>query len=164
MFKVENFYKFEDFVGYTVEDLEALKRTQNNITKVFNKRKVTLIYNMIRYYKFLQSDDTTKKQTKDPENWDKDDFDDWVDDRRHPTLASAKAAKANPTLTGTTTTPNTTVSPATVCSHTKKVENAWLSWQRSRRDIDKYPKISNDREYSDWIIKMERQFEEDRCL
>ena len=128
MFKAENLYEFEYFVGYEVEDLEAMKRTQNNTTKVFSKRRVTMIYNVIRYYKFLQSDTTTKKLAKDPENWDKDDFDDCIDDGRHPTLASAKAAKANPTLTGTITASNTTVTPATVCPHTKKAENAWLSW------------------------------------
>ena len=53
MFREENIYEFEGFVGYKVEHLEALKRTQNNTTKVFNKRKVTLIYNVICYYKFL---------------------------------------------------------------------------------------------------------------
>ena len=53
MFKAENLYKFEYFVGFEVEDLEAMKRTQNNTTKVFNKRRITMIYNVIRYYKFL---------------------------------------------------------------------------------------------------------------
>ena len=92
--------------------------------------------------------------SKDPENWDYDDYDSWIDDGRHPTLASAKAAAANPVLPGTTTAPNTTAPTATICLDTKKAENAWLSWQRSRRDVDKYPILPNDREYSDWAVFM----------
>ena len=93
----------------------------------------------------------------------KDDFDDWIDNRCHPTVASAKAASANVALSGTTTTANATATPATVCSDTKKAENAWMSWQRSKRDQDKYPVLSSDREYTDWFVHIERQFEEDRC-
>ena len=119
-----NIYEFENFIGYKVEDLEDLRRKQHNTTKGFTKRKVRLVYNVICYYKLLQSDDTTKKLAKDPKNWDKDDFNDWIDNRRHPTLASAKAASANTTLPGTTTTPNTTAPPTTVCFHTKKAKNA----------------------------------------
>ena len=53
MFKAENLYKFEYFVGFEVEDLEAMKRTQKNTKKAFNKRRVTMIYNRIRYYKIF---------------------------------------------------------------------------------------------------------------
>ena len=62
-----------------------------------------------------------------------------------------------------TTTVNTTALPGTVFPDTKKVEDAWLSWQHCRRDVDKYPVLPNDREHSDWVNFMERQFEEDRC-
>ena len=91
------------------------------------------------------------------------DFRKWIDEGRHPTVASFNAAKANATLPAATTTPPTTTTSATVCPDTRNVENAWLSWQCSRRDVDEYAKISNDREYSDWMTKMERQFEEDQC-
>ena len=85
-----------------------------------------------------------------------------VDDERHPTLVSAKAASANAaSAVITPTAPNTTAPPATVFPDTKKAENAWLSWQRSRRDVDKYPILTNDREYSNWDVFMARQFEED---
>ena len=87
------------------------------------------------------------------------DFNKWICEGRHPTVASFNASKANPTVTTSTTT--TTTTPVTVCPDTKKAENAWLSWQRCRRDADKYPVLTKDRDYNDWITKMERQFEED---
>ena len=73
----------------------------------------------------------------------------WILDGHHPNVASANAASANATFLGATTTPNTTAPPAIVCPHTKKAENAWLSWKRCKRDVDKSPLISKDREYSD---------------
>ena len=152
-FKEENIYQFEDYIDYTVEDLELLRRKSHNIMKGFSKQKGTQIYNVIRYYKFLCDADITLAE--DPENWAMADFRKWIDEGRHPTVASFKAAKTNATLGVTTTLPTTTTT-ATVCPETRKAENAWLSWQRSRRDVDKYPKISNDREYSDWITKTER--------
>ena len=115
---------------------------------------------MIRYAKFLRSDKPNKSFASDPENWDELDFESLKDDGRHPTFASANAAATNAaTLTVPTTVPTT----GTVCPDTKKAEKAWLSWQRSRRDVDKYPILTNDREYSDWKVSMTRQFEEDRC-
>ena len=53
MFRAENLYEFEYFVGFEVEDLKAMKRPQNNTKKVFSKHRVTKIYNVIHYYKFL---------------------------------------------------------------------------------------------------------------
>ena len=96
---------------------------------------------------------------EDPENWKIEDFKLWKAHGRHPSVASATAAAANTTSTSVPTTTPTT----TVCPDTKNAENAWLSWQRSRRDSDKYPVLNADRNYNDWKISMTRQFEEDRC-
>ena len=52
MFKEEEIYQFMNFVDYTVEDLEDLRRKSHNSMKGFNKQKVTQIYNVIRYYNF----------------------------------------------------------------------------------------------------------------
>ena len=79
----------------------------------------------------------------------KDNFDDWIDDGRDLTVASAKIASINAISSGTTTTPTTTAIPAAVCPDTKKAKNAWISWQCSRRDYDKYHILSSDREYTD---------------
>ena len=87
----------------------------------------------------------------------KEDFKLWIDNKCHPTVASANA-----TLSGTATT-NTTATLAVVCPDTKKAENAWMSWQRSRRDHEKYAVLPNKGEYTDWIVLINRQFEEDRC-
>ena len=84
----------------------------------------------------------------------------WIDEGRHPTVASFNASKANATVTPSSTPPTTTT---TVCPDTKKAENAWMGWQRCARKADRYPILEKDRDYNDWFIKVERQFEEDRC-
>ena len=72
MFKEEELYQFMDFIDYTVEDLEEMKMKSHTSTKGFNKRKVTQIYNVIRYYSFLGDSDPTL--ANDPENWSMPDF------------------------------------------------------------------------------------------
>ena len=144
MFKGEDIYQFANFVGYKVVDIEDLRRKVHNTMKGFNNRKVTLIYNVIRYYNYLGSKDVALAE--DPENWAMTDFKKWIRDGCHPNDASAAAASANATLPGATTAPNTTAPTATVCPDTRKAENAWLSWKRSRRDVNKYPIISIDRQ------------------
>ena len=114
-----------------MQSLTEMKRKKHSTTVDFVHRKITQIYNVILYYKFLRSDDSSKKLAKDPESWVKDDFDNWIDDGRHSTVVSAKAASANAASSGTTTTTmNATATPATVCPDTKKAENAWMSQQR----------------------------------
>ena len=116
MFKENNIYQFEDFIDYTVEDLEDLRRILPNSTKGFSRRKVTQIYKVIRYYNSLQDADATLED--DPENWAMPDFRLWIDNGRHPTFTSANATSsstnANPiwrqarqvgTATTTTTAP-----------------------------------------------------------
>ena len=109
----------------------------------FNDRKINLCNNVIVYYKFLRSDDTTKALANDPQNWVLDDFATWKDRGRHPTAASYAAS-----IAGTTNTTNTTTTAATPPTLTKKAEEAWMSWQRSKRDAEKYPILLNDREYT----------------
>ena len=99
-----------------------MKQKQHNTTKGFAKHKVTQVYNVIRYYYFLQSNNI--QLAEDPENWVKADFKLWRDNGGHPAVASANAVSANTALPGVTT---TTAPPVTVCPHTKKAENAWLS-------------------------------------
>ena len=91
----------------------------------------------------------------------KEDFKLWIDHGSHPTVASAKAASANAASPGITTTANATATPTTVCPDTKKAENVQMSWQRSRRDIDKYYVLSNDCEYTNQYVNIKRQFEGD---
>ena len=122
----------------------------------FNHQNLTLIYDVVLYYKFPRSDAATRTLAKDPENWVKEDFELWIDQGCHSTTASADPALS-------VTTANTTIPPAKVCPDTKKAENAWMSWQRSRRDHEKYPVLPNNREYTDWYVLIKRQFEEDRC-
>ena len=147
-FKEEELTDFDDFVTYELEHIQDLRRKQGNTTKPLNKHRVTQVYNAIRYYHFLDSDPQSRLLAEDPENWKIVDFRLWKAHGRHPTTASATAAAANATSTSAPTTTPTT----TVCADTKKAENAWLSWQRTKRDVEKYPILSNDREYSDWRI------------
>ena len=103
MFKECNVYQFEDFVEYEVEQIEEMKRKQHNATKTFDTQKVTQVYNMIRYYNFLQSNNIVLAE--DPENWVKAVFFKLRrDNRRHLTVASANAVSANAALPGVNTT------------------------------------------------------------
>ena len=128
MFKENDVYQFEDFITSHKKSLQEMKRKKGKTTAGFVHRKLTQVYNVMLYYKFLRSDDSSKKLAKDPKNWVKDDFDDWIDDERHPTVASAEAASTNTTSSGTTTTTNATATPATVYPDPKKAENSWMSW------------------------------------
>ena len=105
MFKEEDVFQFMNFIDYTVEDLEDMRRKSGSTTKAFNKRKVTLIYNVIIYYSFLGDSDPTLAD--DPENWSMPDFRKWIREGRHPTAAFFNASKANPTVTTATTTTTT---------------------------------------------------------
>ena len=50
-----------------------------------------------------------------------------------------------------------------VVSATKDADDALISWRRGRRDPTQYPILENDNEYTDWIIKMTRQFKSEEC-
>ena len=162
-FKEEELTDFRDFVTYELEHIQDLRRKQGNTTKVLNKQKVTQVYNAIRYYNYLLTDPQDSDLAMDPENWLEKDFRLWKRNGHHPSVTSATAAATNAASSNANTTTNTNAPTVTVCADTKKAENAWLSWQRTKRDVEKYPILSNDREYSDWSIFMSRQFEADRC-
>ena len=50
-----------------------------------------------------------------------------------------------------------------VIPNIKKADDAWMSWQRSKQDTEKYPILQNNRDYTDWSINIKRQFDADRC-
>ena len=77
IFKEENTNQFEDFVGYKVEHLKTLRRKSYNTTKGFAKRKIVPIYNVIRYYNYLQTTANTVL-AEDPENWVKANYKKWI--------------------------------------------------------------------------------------
>ena len=65
MFKENDLYQFEDFVICDTQSLTGMERKNHNTTVGFVHRKRTQIYNVIIYYKFLQSDNSSKKLAKD---------------------------------------------------------------------------------------------------
>ena len=97
MFQAENLFQFMNFIDYTVEDLEEMRMQSHTSTTGFNKRKVTQIYNVIRYYGFLG--DSDPGLADDPEKWSMKDFRKWMREGRHPTVASFNASKATSTTT-----------------------------------------------------------------
>ena len=132
MFTANDFYDFVELPSCDKQHFAEMERTTNNGKILrFNDRKINLCYNVVLYHKFLRSDDTTKALANDPQNWDYDDFETWRDRGRHPNAASIAALIAG---TGTTNTVTTAATPPTP---TKKAEDAWLSWQRSKRDAEK---------------------------
>ena len=157
MFTEIDFYNFEEFISCDKQGLTEIQRKKNNVMVGFNNQKITLILNAILYCHFLGNETTTKSLAEDPIQLVRDDFKTWRDQGRHLNIASFNAL-----LSGNTT--NTTPPPATtVASEIKKAEDVWMSWQRSRRDTEKYPILPNDRKYTDWITLIKHQFEADRC-
>ena len=146
MFTAVDFYDFKEFTPCNKQHFVEMEQTTTiGKTIRFNSRKINLINNVSLYYHFLQSDSTTKALADDPENWVVDDFKTWRDRGRHPDVASYTASLAdNATNTTTSAATSTAVVP-----EIKAAEDAWLSWQRSKRDADKYPIPKNDREYTD---------------
>ena len=157
MFSENDFYQFEEFTSCDKQALTEMQRKKNNAMVGFNNRKITLIHDVVLYYHFLQSETATKALAEDPIQWVRDDFKTWRDQGRHPNIASFNTLSSSNT-TNTTAPPATTVAP-----EIKTLEDAWMSWQRSRRDPEKYPILPNNRKYTDWIILIKRQFEADRC-
>ena len=52
-FKNEDLTDFEVFQNYELEHVKEMKRKQGNAMKSLNNQKVTMIYNVIRYYQYL---------------------------------------------------------------------------------------------------------------
>ena len=121
MFKENNLYQFEEFIACDIQSLTEIKRKKHNTMVPFNHRKLTLIHDIVLYYKFLLSDTATRTLAEDPENWVREDYKLWKNQGCHPTTASANAVSSG-------TSANATASPAAVCPDTKKAENAWMSW------------------------------------
>ena len=70
-------------------------------------------------------------------------FKTWRRQGCHPSTASYTVSLAGSTM-------NTTASTGpVVIPDIKKAEGAWMSWQRSKRDPEKYPILQNDRDYTD---------------
>ena len=53
MFTANDLYQFQDFIDYELEDIQKLRRKSSGETKSFVDRKVTQVYNVIQYHKFL---------------------------------------------------------------------------------------------------------------
>ena len=68
MFKENDLYQFEDFVRSDMKSLTEMKRKKYNTTVPFNHWKITLIHDVVLYYKFLLSDAVTRTLAEDPEH------------------------------------------------------------------------------------------------
>ena len=79
MFTACDLYQFEDFVDYELEHIQKMRRKSNGGTKSFDDRKVTQIYNVIRYAAYLRRDQSSEVLAEDPENWVPKDFRLWKD-------------------------------------------------------------------------------------
>ena len=53
MFKENDLYRFEDFIRSDMQSPKEMKRKKHNTTVPFNHWKLTQIYDVILYYKFL---------------------------------------------------------------------------------------------------------------
>ena len=64
MFKGNDLYQFEDFIRCDIQSLTEMKRKKYNTTVPFNHWKLTLIHDVVLYYKFLRSDAATRTLAK----------------------------------------------------------------------------------------------------
>ena len=74
MFKEYNFYDFEEFTSCNKQTLTEMKREKNDVMVGFDTRKIILIYNIVLYYYFLQSETATKALAEEPTKQIIDDF------------------------------------------------------------------------------------------
>ena len=154
VFKENDFYNFKEFTSCDKQYLQSMRRSKNNVMKGFNELKITLIHDVLLYYHFLYND-SIETLANDPRNWVQADFKKWRSQGRHSSTTIFTAAQV-----GNTTTPPTA---PVVVSATKKVEDAWLSWQCGKKDPTMYPILENDRNYTDWIINTKQRFRSERC-
>ena len=95
---------------------------------------------------------------KDPLQWNMKYFKEWRNNEY-----STSTSTYNVSLAGSGTTTTTTFTGPAVVSSTKKAEDTLISLRHSREDSTQYPILENENEYTDWIIKMIRQFKSEEC-
>ena len=122
--------------------------------KGFTDLKITLIHDVLLYYQFLYND-SKEALADDPTQWVQGDFKKWRSQERHPSTTAHISSHASNTTTTSTA--------SVIISTTEKAEDAWLSWQPGMQDSTVYPILENDRNYTDWIINIKRQFKSKRC-
>ena len=91
MFTEMDFYDFEEFTSCDKQALTEMRRKKNNVMVGFNNQKITLIHNLVPYYHFIQSKNTTKALAEEPTQWVREDFKTWRDQGYHPNIASYNA-------------------------------------------------------------------------
>lgn len=159
MFTEVDFYDFEELTSANKQSFVEMERaTTGGKTKRSDDRKINLLNNVVLYYNFLWSDTSIEALVEDHEHWVVEDFKKLRSRGRHHTAAFYAALLAGATNTTTSTATTTVVAPKI-----KVAEDAWLSWQQSKRNADKYPILQNDREYTNCIVITKQQFEAERC-
>ena len=99
--------------------------------------------------------------SENPLQWIMKDFKEW----RHNQFPTSNAAyTASLASTGATTmrTQDGSTRPAVVPA-IKIADDALISWKRGRRDSTLYTILENNNKYTDWVIKMTRQFTSKDC-
>ena len=109
MFNENDFFDFEEFTSCKKQHWMEMRQKKNKMLTGFNDRKITLNYDVVLYYRFIQSETATKALAEGPKNWVREDFKDWRDQGCHPTLASY-----NKSLAGTTTPTTASIGPVVV--------------------------------------------------
>ena len=119
MFKENELYQFENFIGYDKQRLLDMRRQKDNVSTPFDDLRIKLINNVLLYYHFMRNNNN-KVMAENPDQWGKRDFKKYKKSRGFPTSTAAY----NAPLAGTTTMTLTGSAPV---SATKKHKDTLLS-------------------------------------
>lgn len=146
-------------MSYNRDVVLLLKHTKNLAIISLNKPKVKLILGIIHYYNLIKAN-KDNSIADDPTQWHRNDFKDWKQDGQPISTAMYTASLAN---ANANTTENQSGSTRLAISATKDDDDVFISWRRARRDPTQYVIFEADEEYTDWIIKIIRQFKINNC-
>ena len=142
-------------------DFEAKAATPNTpaIRRKLPQSYVILIRNTIEYIQYLEATGD-QALADEPTNWVVTDFRAWIRKGK----PSGNTSPIPPPATATTT-PTTPATNNTDVPYVKNIQDETLmNWNRAKRSTSNYPVLTNDREYTTWYIKMNRQITLDRIL
>ena len=104
--------------------------------------------------------------TQDPKQWNYQELKDWKR-KSYPTgvvVQKKNLVGTNVKVTENQGSTNQGENTGPVILSTKIADYALISWRRGRRDPKQYEVLVNDVQYTDWIIKIDRQFKNNKCL
>ena len=153
MFQECDIDSYEKFIGYDKQIILDMRHKKKNQFIPLNNRKIKMINDVLLYYNFMRKN-KDNMMAENPDQWVMEDFNQWRNGGFPISTAVCIVSLARTT---------TTTTSLLVASVTKKAEDELMSWRCGNQDPTLYPILENDNTYTDWIIKMVRQFKKEEC-